>query len=375
MTNDRAVVLVGCGYAADFYVACLTSYPHLKLVGAYDIDQERATTFCGFHGITRFGSLTEALDQDAIVANLTTIESHHEVTKAALLRGRHVFSEKPLALAQAETDELRHLAETRGLLLASAPSTSLGPCYGAVREALHGGLIGRPLVVHANLEDGAVHRMDYRNWISPSGQPWPARHEFAAGPILEHAGYQLTWLVRLFGGVKQMTGMTTTVEPAPRPKEATDWRFGPNLALWSLTHDSGVVTRLSAGGVAPRDYSMRIFGEEGVLEVEDVMRLNSPVAYRRSASVTEHSRIGYLGPTERLRYDTPPPPYDDTHYIDFAAGLAEMADCLDGPGAPRLGLPLSAHVLELTLELITSGARTVRPTTRYGEPRETRTPR
>ncbi|MCI4066806.1 Gfo/Idh/MocA family oxidoreductase [Micromonospora sp. R77] len=363
--TDRAVVLVGCGYAADFYVACLRRYPHLTVLGAYDVDPERAETFCRFHGVPRLSSLAEALDQDAIVVNLTSIESHYPVTREALRRGRHVFSEKPLGQTLAEALELQETARANGLLLSSAPSTALGPCHGAVRDALRDGVVGRPLVVYANLEDGPVHKMEYERWISPSGQPWPARDEFAAGPILEHAGYQLTWLISLFGGVTEMTGVTTTLTPPTPYPSSIGPRFGANLALWSLTHDSGVITRLNCGGLAPRDYALRIVGDGGVLDVADVMRVDSEITYRREEPLGDPGRIGYLGPAERLGYDFPPPPYDDTHYIDFAAGVAELAACLDDTAAPRLGTPLSVHVLELTLHLTTAGARTVTPATRY----------
>lgn len=362
--TDKAVVLIGCGYAADFYMACLAKYSHLKVVGAYDIDNDRATMFCHFHDIPRFASLAEALDYDAIVANLTSIESHYHVTKEALHRGRHVFSEKPLALTLTEATELHQIARTHNLLLSAAPSTVLGPCHTMVREALRRGLVGRPLVVHANLEDGAVHKMDYRAWISPSGQLWPAREEFAAGPVLEHAGYQLTWLVGLFGGVAEMVGTTTTVVPQAS-LGADGLTYGPNLALWNITHKSGVVTRLTCGGIAPRDYSMTIVGEQGVLDIQNVMRLDSDVTYRREQTTDRQSRISYLGPADTLRYSSPAPPYDDTHYVDFAAGIAEMAACMRDGSEPHLGSPLSVHVLELVLEIITPGSRIVQPKTIY----------
>ena len=35
-----------------------------------------------------------------------------------------------------------------------------------------------PRLVYAELDDGMIHKADYRGWISRSGRAWPARGEF-----------------------------------------------------------------------------------------------------------------------------------------------------------------------------------------------------
>lgn len=49
--------------------------------------------------------------------NLTRPNEHFEVSKAALLAGKHVYSEKPLAATLQEGEELVRIAEKQGLLL------------------------------------------------------------------------------------------------------------------------------------------------------------------------------------------------------------------------------------------------------------------
>jgi predicted dehydrogenase len=48
-----------------------------------------------------------------IVANLTSIGSHYEVSRAALEAGKHVYSEKPLTPTLEEARDLVALAEAR----------------------------------------------------------------------------------------------------------------------------------------------------------------------------------------------------------------------------------------------------------------------
>lgn len=62
-----------------------------------------------------------------IVLNLTRPYEHFEVSRAALLAGKHVYSEKPLAADLAEGRELVRLAEEKGCCSAARPIPSWGP--------------------------------------------------------------------------------------------------------------------------------------------------------------------------------------------------------------------------------------------------------
>jgi predicted dehydrogenase len=69
-----------------------------------------------------------------IVLNLTPVHHHAEVSRAALLAGKHVWSEKPLAQTQQDALELVALAHQRGLELVFSPRSSR---QGGRRAALH----------------------------------------------------------------------------------------------------------------------------------------------------------------------------------------------------------------------------------------------
>ena len=56
-----------------------------------------------------------------IVVNLTNVWSHHEVTKAALEHGKHVYCEKMAAETFEQAKELYDLAQEKGLMYAMAP--------------------------------------------------------------------------------------------------------------------------------------------------------------------------------------------------------------------------------------------------------------
>src|SRR5699024_949709 len=125
---------------------------------------------------------------------LTSIESHHAVTRAALQAGKHVYSEKPLTTSMDDARELVALAHSKGLRLSCAPSNALSATARTMRKVLDDGTIGRPLLVYAEFDDNPVTLMKPERWRSRSGAPWPYLHEYEMGCTWEHLGYHLTWM-------------------------------------------------------------------------------------------------------------------------------------------------------------------------------------
>src|SRR4051812_22848156 len=120
--------IVGTGNIAGGYARDILTHPEIRLVAATDLDTERAVAFAHEHGIRAHTMLADLLADPEIdiVVNLTVHQAHFAVTKQALEAGRHVYSEKPLALRVSEARELITLATARGVRLGGSPSTFLG---------------------------------------------------------------------------------------------------------------------------------------------------------------------------------------------------------------------------------------------------------
>ena len=114
VTKTRFAI-IGCGFVADYYMTTLANHPGLALAGVWDRDAERLQAFCAYHQIKAYGSLDDVLRDEtvAIIANLTTPESHYEISKAALLAKKHVYSEKPLAMTYRGGQDLIGFADNR----------------------------------------------------------------------------------------------------------------------------------------------------------------------------------------------------------------------------------------------------------------------
>src|SRR5262245_44345306 len=116
----------------------LANHAGLRLVGAYDRSAEQLQRFSRYYRVRPYASLGKVLaDPDvAIIVNLTDPESHYAVSRAALEAGKHVYSEKPLAMTFEEAESLVKLAAGLGITIAGAPANALSAAHAAVADAL-----------------------------------------------------------------------------------------------------------------------------------------------------------------------------------------------------------------------------------------------
>jgi predicted dehydrogenase len=91
-----------------------------RLGALCDLDSERLEKMRPLHpDVPRFSDFDEMLAETALsgVVVATPLRQHFRLAKAALLAGKHVLVEKPLASSVAECDELIELARERDLIL------------------------------------------------------------------------------------------------------------------------------------------------------------------------------------------------------------------------------------------------------------------
>jgi len=172
------VGVIGCGNISEIYLLNARRFRDIHAVACADVDSEAAKRQAGRHGIDA-ASVPELLRREDvdIVLNLTSPEAHASVSLAALEAGKHVYGEKPLAIA---------------LAVGSAPDTVLGAGYQTARREIDSGSIGRPLTGLAAVQS---HGMEH--W-----HPNPAFFfRMGAGPVFDMGPYYLSALVQLIGPV------------------------------------------------------------------------------------------------------------------------------------------------------------------------------
>jgi len=348
------IAIVGCGFVADQYMLTLPVHPELDLVGVMDKIPGNAARFSSFYGVPTYGSLRELCDDPRVelVLNLTNPRSHYQVSEACLLAGKHVYTEKPLAMQFEQAQALVKLAAEKGLQISSAPSRLLGDSAQTMWKALRDGAIGKPRLVYAEMDDGLLHKMSYRSWAGATGARWPWKDELEIGCTIEHAGYSLTWLLGFFGPAESVTAFSSVLVPDMQtdvPVESP----APDFSVGILRFHSGVVARLTCSIVAPHDHAIRIFGDDGELSTDDCWQPRSPVRLHRRVSVGKRSMelpwrssIPLLGDPE-LRRRTP----KGLKKVDFCLGPLELASAIRAGRSCRLSPGFVLHVNELTLAI------------------------
>ena len=86
-----------------------------------------------------------------IIVNLTPPSSHFEISCESLKSGKHVFSEKPVALSIEQGKKLYGLIYKHDRYLFSAPDTTLGPAFTKSQDLILSGKIGEIETSHGHL--------------------------------------------------------------------------------------------------------------------------------------------------------------------------------------------------------------------------------
>jgi predicted dehydrogenase len=328
------LALVGAGNIADRYAAAIARADALELAGATDIDQARAEALVEEFGGRAYADLTAVLADDTVdtVVNLTVPQAHAEVTATALDAGKHVHSEKPLALRHADAVRLVGLAGERGLRLSSAPATLLGEAQQTLWKHVREGAVGRVRAVYAEANWDRVER-----W-----HPDP-RSLYDVGPVVDVGVYPITILTAMFGPVRSVDAYATTLEPDRVLLDGTAFVPGaPDFVVALLEHEDGVVSRLTASFyVGPcKQRGLEVHGDEGSLYMPTWAEANSRLELQQRGG--EYAAI--------------PPVREPFPGTDWSRALVDLAQAVAEGRPHRAGAEHAAHVVEV-LEAVDSSSR------------------
>ncbi|MEA2331440.1 MAG: hypothetical protein QOH58_1578 [Thermoleophilaceae bacterium] len=166
--RDRIRVgIAGTGFAAASHLDALARVPEVEVVALSGSDAAHTGRLAARHGVEHaYGSHKQLLEHEGLDAihNCTINRLHHEVSLAALGRGLHVLSEKPLALDSGQSSELAAAAAHAGVVAAVCFNYRHYPLVAQIRAMLAGGEYGAPHFVHgAYLQDWLLLPTDW-NW-------------------------------------------------------------------------------------------------------------------------------------------------------------------------------------------------------------------
>ncbi len=237
MTNKLGVAIIGCGNIADKYAENLSNYPQIKLVGAADLEVQRAEALAAKYSCRAYPSVAALLADRAVelVVNLTVHHAHYAVNRRCLMAGKHVHSEKPLALTEEEAWELVDLAGQKGLRLGCSPFTIMGEGQQTAWKVIREGRLGRVRVAYAEVNWGRIEQ-----W-----HPAPAPF-YEVGALFDVGVYPLTLLTAIFGPARRVWAYGTILQLNRATWEGVPFQLKtPDFVVATVELLNGTVVRLT----------------------------------------------------------------------------------------------------------------------------------
>ncbi len=167
MPEKIAAGIIGTGFIGPAHVEAARRLGNVDILAVAEANQELAQQKADEMSIPRaYGNYQDLLaDPDVqVVHNCTPNHLHFAVNRDILAAGKHVISEKPLAMNTAESKELLSLAQSSGLIHAVDFNYRFYPLVQHAREMVRSGEVGDIFAIHGSyLQDWLYLPTDW-NW-------------------------------------------------------------------------------------------------------------------------------------------------------------------------------------------------------------------
>jgi predicted dehydrogenase len=330
-SGAAGVGIIGAGNISTQYLENLTRFPDVEVRFVADLDHARAAAQAEAYGVPGSGSVDELLAREDIevVVNLTVPAVHTDVGHRILAAGKHVWSEKPLALDRDAASALLADAEARGLRVACAPDTVLGAGIQTALRAIARGDIGEPLTATTMFH-------------VPGPESWHPSPDFlfavGAGPLFDMGPYYLTTLVHVFGSATRVQAVASTSRPTrtigsgPRAGEVFDVLVPTHhAALIEFGPGRSAQSTFSFQHALPRSGLVEINGTEGTIVLPDPNTFDGESSLWRYGQ-DEPTTLPALGPQ-----------------LGRGAGVVDLVRSVRDGSTERASGAVAAHVLDILL--------------------------
>ena len=336
------VGMVGVGNISGIYLKNFKeTFKDVKLVAVCDLIRERAEKAQKEYNIPKLYDTMEELFADPeidIVLNITRPYQHYEVSRAALLAGKHVYSEKPLGADWEEGTALVKLAEEKGLWIGGAPDTFMGAGIQTCRKLVDEGLIGDVIGGRCAMVTHGV-------------ESWHTDPDFyyqrGGGPVLDMGPYYITALINILGGIKRVYAEARTT--FSERLITADPHKGEIIKVNVPTHYETLLTFESGATVSflttfdlynTNQANIQLYGTKGNLYVPDPNCFGS-----------ENGMKFLSGETGKL---TELPLEFDYSTNSRCLGLDDLAAAIEQGRPPRASYRQTYHVLEVMTGIMKS---------------------
>ncbi len=315
--------IVGTGAIAGAHAEAIAVLSdRARLVGAVDVEPDRAAAFAATWDVPTYPTLADLLDAQRpdLVHLCTPPGSHLPLALECLAAGASPVVEKPPVLSLAELDRLRAAEAAAGVPVATVFQHRFGSGAVRLRRLLADGVLGRPLLASANTL-----------WFRDDDYfavPWRGKWEVeGGGPTMGHGIHQFDLLLSILG---PWADVTAIAHRQARPTDTED------VSAALVRFDSGAVATVVNSVISPRQTSqLRFDFEHATVDLEHLYGYTNAHWSLTAAPGAPDVAAAWEGD----RTDVP---------SGHTAQLTAVLDALDAGGAP----PVSTADTRVTMEFV-----------------------
>jgi predicted dehydrogenase len=270
-TNQNKKVkvgVIGCGSVSGVYLPHLSKSAFVEIVSVCDIKPERAKARAEqFNVPVYYPHIDDMLAGKSfdLMINLTNMQEHGRLNRQALIAGKHVWCEKPLANSYNEGRELLDLAKSKGVRIWGAPAVVNSPQFAFMASQISKGEMG--IIAGAHAHYGHL------------GPDWSAFfYENLGGSLPDLGVYNITTLTGLLGPVKSVVAMLNILTPERIAEDKGKIRVeAEDNASILMEHQSGAISNIMSGfnyfdpyghtGTGQDKPTVSVFGSKGAMHL------------------------------------------------------------------------------------------------------------
>jgi len=231
------IAIIGCGAISDIHIKAIDKLDNVKLYGLVDINVEKLDTLAVQHNCKAFYNYIDALNDPEIdtVHICTPHYLHAQMAIDALLAGKNVVLEKPLAISMKDALEVIKTAQASGKMLGVCFQNRYNTTSLKIKELLSSGKVGKVKGAKAFV---TWHRnSDYYTSSSWRGK-WSTE---GGGVLINQSIHTIDLLLWLLGDVTHFSGKISTrllndfIEVENTAEALISFKDGVNALFYATT--------------------------------------------------------------------------------------------------------------------------------------------
>jgi predicted dehydrogenase len=259
VTQTFKVGISGAGTIGRIHAEALRTIENAELVAVAEPRTEAGRAFVEEFGGTLFDSFIDMLTHDDLNVVIITTPSgiHPDQTVLAARAGKHVITEKPMAITKDGLDRMIDAVESADVHLAVIFQNRLSADVVTVKRAIEQGVIGTPV-----LANGAMYWHRTQEYYEANGG-WRGTWALDGGGALMNQAIHTVDLLQWFmGGIRSVRAHTATLTHDIETEDT---------ASASFEFQTGALGSITATTSASKDWPVRIelVGTAGRITLEN----------------------------------------------------------------------------------------------------------